>query len=89
MAGRSSFERRQVVTSYLRAKKFLRWMEAWKRGDEERLMKSLDLGWEIPVFFWFHLLCPEDAVRSAVVLNGDLNRVWGDTSLAAHPTENR
>jgi hypothetical protein len=81
VSGRSGFQRKQVVAAYLRAKKFLQLMDFWEKGSHEQVMKSLRLGWELPIFFWFHLLCPPDQKRSAVVLTGDLERVWGDVSV--------
>ena len=81
LAGRSSFERRQVVGTYLRVKKFLQLVEVWERGEEKRLIDSLDLGWELPIFFWFHLLCPTGLRKSVVILRGDLERVWGEPAV--------
>jgi hypothetical protein len=79
--GRSSFERRQVVTAYLRARRFLQLVEHWKANESKRILDSLNLGWDIPVFVWFHLLCPASKRRSAVLIRGDLERVWGDSSM--------
>jgi hypothetical protein len=83
LAGRTDFQRRQVVASYQKVKKLLRLIELWERGEEKKLMDSMNLGWELPLFFWFHLLCPEELRKSAVILTGDLHRVWGDTEMIA------
>jgi hypothetical protein len=79
--GRSMLERKQVVATYLRVKSFLQLMELWEQEDQKRLMKSLDLGWELPIFYWFHLLCPASQRKSVVILKGDLEKVWGDPGI--------
>jgi len=77
LRGRSASERKQVVSTYLRVKRLLHLAELWEQGDQDQLIDALDLGWEVPIFFWFHLLCPAEFRRSAVILRGGLNRVWG------------
>jgi len=79
--GRSSFQRRQVVSAYFRARRFLRLVECWGADEPARILDSLSLGWDVPVFIWFHLLCPAAQRTSALVVRGDLERVWGNTDL--------
>jgi hypothetical protein len=78
LARRSTLERKQVVATYLRVKKFLDLMKQWEQGNQGQLRESLDLGWELPIFYWFHLLCPSNQRESVLILTGDLDRVWGE-----------
>ncbi len=75
--GRSAFERRQVVHQYRQSRRFLDWLEQWARGKSE-VLKAVRPGLGIPVFVFFHRLTPPARRRSALVLTGGLERVWGD-----------
>lgn len=79
IAGRSEFQRKQTVTSYRKARSFLRRFERWSLGEIrwEDFQEAL----EIPVFIFFHLLCPKEHRRSAFLLVGDLELSFGDEEL--------
>ena len=81
ISGRRSVQRRQVVSEYLRARRFLDLLDGWKQGDRERLLRLLSARLDLPAFLFFSLLCPEDMRRGAAALQGDLEYVWGDPSL--------
>ena len=81
IAGRSTLERKQVVETYLRVQRFLKLMELWETGNQRGLEQTLDLGWELPIFYFFHLLCPPAERKSVLILRGDLEQVWGDLDL--------
>jgi len=42
----------------------------------------------MPIFVFFHLLCPPKQRRSGAVLTGDWEQVWGETELFEE-TDNR
>ena len=79
--GRRSVQRRQVVSEYLRARRFLDLLDGWKQGDRERLLRLLSARLDLPSFLFFSLLCPDDMRRGAAALQGDLEYVWGDETL--------
>ena len=79
--GRRSVQRRQVVSEYLRARRFLDLLDGWKQGDRDRLLRLLSARLDLPAFLFFCLLCPDDMRRGAAALQGDLEYVWGDSSL--------
>ena len=79
--GRQSVQRRQVVSEYLRARRFLDLLDGWKHGDRERLLRLLSARLDLPAFLFFSLLCPDDMRRRAAALQGDLEHVWGDETL--------
>ncbi len=79
--GRRSVQRRQVVSEYLRARRFLDLLDGWKQGDRERLLRLLSARLDPPAFLFFGLLCPDDMRRGAAALQGDLDYVWGDEAL--------
>ena len=81
ISGRRSVQRRQVVSEYLRARRFLDLLEGWKLGDRERLLRLLSARLDLPAFLFFSLLCPDDLRRGAAALQGDLDYVWGDETL--------
>jgi hypothetical protein len=80
LSDRSDFQRRQVVTAYRKAVSFLRLMELWQKG-QEGAMRSIRLGMEVPVFLYFHILCDKSDRKSVVVLKGEWEKVWGESSL--------
>lgn len=75
---RSEFERIQVVAAYRKAKRFLELLERWSKADTGSLVETFESGLDIPVYVFFHLLCPARWRRSAAVLTGGLEEVWGD-----------
>ena len=79
--GRGSVQRRQVVSEYRRARRFLDLLDGWKQGDRERLLRLLSARLDLPAFLFFSLLCPDDMRRGAAALQGDLEYVWGDSTL--------
>jgi hypothetical protein len=80
--GRSEFQRRQVVDAYRGARAFLRLLEIWAEGSEQAPTEALERGLKMPIFVCFHLLCPPELRRSAIVATGDFEAVWGDVELA-------
>ena len=86
VGGRSRFERIQAVTAYRRARRFLSLLEHWKKGEYAELFKAFQLGMDVPVYVFFHLLCPPELCRSATVVTGDLEEVWGDEELLTTST---
>lgn len=78
--GRTDFQRRQVVTEYRRVRRFLSVCEAWKEGDT---IKAFEPSLGLPLFLWFHLLCPAELRRSALATFGAMNLSWGDADLLA------
>ncbi len=81
VGGRSRFERIQVVAAYRRAKRFLSLLEHWRKGEYAQLFQAFQLGMDVPVYVFFHLLCTPELRRSAVLVTGDLEEVWGDEEL--------
>jgi hypothetical protein len=79
--GRTEFERRQVVTSYRKVRRFLELVGRWRKGDASGALDAVEVGMDVPIFVWFHLLCPQGERSSVVVLTGDLARVWGEDQL--------
>lgn len=77
--GRTAAQRQFVVQAYRRTARFLSQMKRWRESTGS--LMDLDVPLQIPVFLVFHLLCPPTLRRSAVVLSGDLNRVWGESAL--------
>ena len=81
LPGRSTFERQQVVAAYRRAQRFLRILEHWKAGEHDPIIKAFSVGLDLPVFVFFHLLCPAQLRDSGVLMTGDVERVWGNEGL--------
>ncbi|MGH9340762.1 MAG: hypothetical protein ACRD1R_14500 [Acidobacteriota bacterium] len=79
--GRSEFERIQVVTAYRKAKRFLELMGRWSVDDPEEVFKSFNLGMDMPIFVFFHLLCPSKLRRSGALMRGEMEDAWGDQGL--------
>jgi len=79
--GRTSFQRQQVVSAYRRTKRFFSLLETWKEEDFKKLTKLFSLGLDMPIFVFFHLLCPSQQRRSGAVMTGDLEQVWGEAEL--------
>lgn len=82
LARRTDFERRQVVSAYLRSRRFLRLLENWREGDKD-LLKNLKGGLDLPIFIFFHLLCPARLRTSGTLMSGDFEQAWGDPELLA------
>ncbi|MCH6569899.1 MAG: hypothetical protein IH794_07315 [Acidobacteria bacterium] len=83
--GRTSFQRQQVVAAYRRSKRFLYMLEAWKGEDLKKLLKLFSLGLDMPIFVFFHLLCPPQERRSGAVLTGDWEQAWGEVDVLEDP----
>ncbi|MFB3904265.1 MAG: hypothetical protein ACE15E_12515 [Acidobacteriota bacterium] len=81
VANRTETERTLVVQRYRAVKRFLALLEHWKREENTYVLKSFDLGIDLPIFVFFHLLCPPELRSSAAVLSGDLEQTWGDAHL--------
>jgi len=75
---RTETERTIVVQTYRAAKRFLALLEHWKRDENGYVLRSFDLGIDVPIFVFFHLLCPPELKSSAAVLSGDIEQTWGD-----------
>lgn len=78
VAGRTEAERRLAVAGYRKAKRFLRLLAWWREGNSEAILEGFELGMEVPIFVYFHLLSPSTVRRSAVLVRGSFERVWGD-----------
>jgi hypothetical protein len=83
--GRSQFERTGAVVAYRKAKRFLNLLQIWRRGDWDGLLPAFRLGMDVPIFLFFHLLCPVSERSSAALLTGDLERTWGAAELLRGP----
>ncbi|MDA2926439.1 hypothetical protein MYX78_04275 [Acidobacteria bacterium AH-259-G07] len=81
VGGRSEFQRRQVVAAYRRSKRFLALLEGWREGEHKKVLKAFSLGLDVPIFVFFHLLCPLKLRRSAAVITGEWEQAWGETEL--------
>jgi hypothetical protein len=81
LGGRSEFERKQVVSAYRRSKRFLSLLESWRSGEQSRILKAFSMGLDIPLFVFFHLLCPAGLRRSAGTMTGDWEQAWGEADL--------
>ncbi|MCH7804325.1 MAG: hypothetical protein IH937_09605 [Acidobacteria bacterium] len=79
--GRTSFQRQQVVAAYRRSKRFFSLLEGSEEEDLKKLLKLFNLGLDMPIFVFFHLLCPPQQRRSGAVMTGDWEQVWGDVEL--------
>jgi len=79
--GRTPFQRQQVVAAYRRAKRFFSLLEIWKEENLKKLIKLFSLGLDMPIFVFFHLLCPPQQRRSGAVVTGDWEQVWGEAEL--------
>jgi len=88
--GRTSFQRQQVVAAYRRSKRFFSLLEGWKEEELKKVLKLFNLGLDMPIFVFFHLLCPPQQRRSGAVMTGDWEQVWGETEIltaAGRPAE--
>ena len=81
VAGRSTFQRQQVVAVYRRAKRFFRILEHWKAAEHGEITKAFSGGLDLPIFVFFHLLCPTELRDSGVLMTGDIEQVWGNEEL--------
>lgn len=79
--GRSEFERLQIVTAYRKARAFLDLLEHWKKEAPEKVLPLFKPGMDLPLYLFFHLLCPSRLRRSAAVISGQVQEVWGDEDL--------
>ena len=83
--GRTSFQRQQVVASYRKSKTFFSLLERWKEEELKKSLNLFSLGLDMPIFVFFHLLCPPKQRRSGAVLTGDWEQVWGETEILEDP----
>ncbi|HXK60209.1 MAG TPA: hypothetical protein PLP42_09990 [Acidobacteriota bacterium] len=81
VAGRTDAERVMVVNQYRTVRNFLDLLEHWKRNENEFVLRYFDLRMDLPVFVFFHLLCPPELRSSAALLSGDIEQSWGDVKL--------
>jgi len=81
VSDRTETERTLVVQAYRAVKAFLALLQHWKRDEGEFVLRSFDLGIDLPIFVFFHLLCPPELKSSAALLGGDLEETWGDVRL--------
>ena len=86
VGGRNRFERIQVVTAYRKAKRFLALLEQWSHGQQGEVFQVFPFGMDVPIYVFFHLLCPSRLRRSAVMLTGELEEVWGEAGLLTTAT---
>lgn len=77
LSGRTDFQRRQVVTEYLKAKRFLKVLKLWQRGKADEESEPLFRDLDFPSFVFCHLACPKDQRHSAVILQGGWEDVLG------------
>ncbi len=82
VAGRTREERLMVSSAYRSARSFLQVAAAWKAGNKAQLLDLVGNRFNVPAFLYLHLLCPPEHRKSAVVLTGDLEAVWGSEDLA-------
>jgi len=82
LVGRTREERLMVSSAYRSAKTFLRVTAAWEAGNKAQLLELVGNRFNVPAFLYVHLLCPPQHRKSAVVLTGDLEAVWGSKDLA-------
>jgi hypothetical protein len=78
---RTETQRILVVQAYRAVRSFLALLEHWKRDESAYVLRSFDLGMDVPIFIFFHLLCPAELKSSAAVLSGDVEQTWGDLRL--------
>ncbi|MEE8350115.1 MAG: hypothetical protein V3R94_11115 [Acidobacteriota bacterium] len=81
LSGRSTFQRQQVVAAYRRAKRLGDILQHWKAGDHDQIIKAFSVGLDLPIFVFFHLLCPEEFRDSGVLMTGGVEQVWGNEEL--------
>jgi hypothetical protein len=78
---RTDNQRMLVVAAYRRAKRFLTLLEHWKRGESRFVLQTFELGMDLPIFIFFHLLCPLELRSSAGIMTGGLEESWGDPGI--------
>ncbi len=81
IGGRTPFQRQQVVAAYRKSKVFFSLLEGWKEEELKKTLKLFDLGLDMPIFVFFHLLCPPQQRRSGAVMTGDWEQVWGEKEI--------
>lgn len=87
IGGRTPFQRQQVVAAYRRSKRFFSLLEFWKEEELKKVLKFFSLGLDIPIFVFFHLLCPPKHRTSGAIMTGDWEQVWGERELLEERTE--
>jgi hypothetical protein len=81
IGGRTPFQRKQVVAAYRKSKLFFSLLEAWKEENLKKSLKLFSLGLDMPIFVFFHLLCPPRRRSSGAMMTGDWEQVWGEAEL--------
>ncbi|MBI4445745.1 MAG: hypothetical protein HY645_07520 [Acidobacteria bacterium] len=81
ITGRTEPQRIQVVAAYRKAKAFLKLLELWSKGKKKEIFEAFTLGMDVPIFVFFHLLCPVAQRSSAALLTGEIEEAWGDITL--------
>jgi hypothetical protein len=81
IGGRTSFQRKQVVAAYRKSKLFFSLLEGWKKEELKNTLKLFSLGLDMPIFVFFHLLCPPERRSSGAIMTGDWEQVWGEADL--------
>ncbi len=89
IGGRSSFERQQVVAAYRRAKRFFSLLEGWNDKELKKTLKVFSLGLDIPIFVFFHLLCPLEHRSSGALMTGDWEQAWGEQEMLGEEAGDR
>ena len=81
IGGRTPFQRKQVVAAYRKSKTFFSLLESWKEEELKKSLKLFSLGLDMPIFVFFHLLCPPKQRSSGAIMTGDWEQVWGETEI--------
>ncbi len=81
IGGRTPFQRKQVVAAYRKSKTFFSLLEIWKEEELKKSLKLFSLGLDMPIFVFFHLLCPPKQRSSGAIMTGDWEQVWGETEI--------
>ena len=81
IGGRTSFQRKQVVAAYRKSKLFFSLLEVWEEEKLKKTLKLFGLGLDMPIFVFFHLLCPPKQRSSVAIMTGDWEQVWGEADL--------
>jgi len=85
--GRTSFQRRQIVADYLKAKTFLKILEKWEANDPDNEAHLLFQKLDYPAFIFCHLACPKEHRRSRLILQGEWEDSLGQPVVIPHAGE--
>ncbi len=89
LPGRSEIQRRQAVSEYRRFRSFLRFLDRWAGSGKTELPAGDDLEQllEVPIFYFFHALCPPETRTSFLLMTGEREQFWGDEQLLSEMLE--